>query len=611
MASQYSLGRLEEKHQLQQINDRLNSYVRAVHGSNEKSKNYVCSEEELNRRLDIHRKNYDKQLCELQNEVQRLVSENFLLHPFKLKFENLEIEFNQRMAVLNENLRKQNEVNTQLQIEISNKDVEIEKLKTEIHLPTSQLESVNIEIEELLKKLNYSETRLSQLENQNQQMEIELLNSQSQITFSTQNHIREVSELQSKLENSRGLVLSLEGKLDERNREEEFNIAAVQQQAKEGSAMQVKRFICEHENKMNNNLSKANMKTKAAFDRIIQLQNLCDILQNKINIQNDELYTSNNALLEVRSENESLKSLLESEQKTSKLKYNELEEKLQETQDVLTVKLWELENLQNTTHLPLQSEISNISSLIEQEEKRLGLDEDFLYNTPKTDGFSVQNGISLNQSMPIMPPCTTGPKIPLFFDDTRILNNNQALYTPNSNSKPKNELKIKTRPKTASGSRYFREATLKEKFELPEKLPIRPNSAKNGRFINTADAGEGKDHFETLFNKRKENIFDERPEVVETLHTKKSTPSSQNNFAISNDTKQMKSSRSNHLMSSATGNLSIIDVNTTSIKVMNTSNTRSEELGNCTLLQNINGKLAAVFRFPFRTKLPAESVCTV
>ena len=64
--------------------------------------------------------------------------------------------------------------------------------------------------------------------------------------------------MQSKLENSRGLVLSLEGKLDERNREEEFNIAAVQQQAKEGSAMQVKRFICEHENKMNNNVCTLN-----------------------------------------------------------------------------------------------------------------------------------------------------------------------------------------------------------------------------------------------------------------------------------------------------------------------------------------------------------------
>lgn len=34
-------------------------------------------------------------------------------------------------------------------------------------------------------------------------------------------------------------------------------------------------------------------------------------------------------LLELRSENENLKSLLESEQKSSKLKYNELEDKLQ------------------------------------------------------------------------------------------------------------------------------------------------------------------------------------------------------------------------------------------------------------------------------------------
>ena len=35
MENQYSLGRLEEKHQLQQINDRLTSYVTAVHVSNE------------------------------------------------------------------------------------------------------------------------------------------------------------------------------------------------------------------------------------------------------------------------------------------------------------------------------------------------------------------------------------------------------------------------------------------------------------------------------------------------------------------------------------------------------------------------------------------------
>ena len=61
--------------------------------------------------------------------------------------------------MLNENLRKQNEVNTQLQVEISNKDVEIEKLKTQIHLPTCQLETMNIEMGELNKQLNFSETR--------------------------------------------------------------------------------------------------------------------------------------------------------------------------------------------------------------------------------------------------------------------------------------------------------------------------------------------------------------------------------------------------------------------------------------------------------------------
>lgn len=35
---------------------------------------------------------------------------------------------------------------------------------------------------------------------------------------------------------------------------------------------------------------------KADFHRIVQLQDLCDVLQNKVNIQNDELYTSNNAV---------------------------------------------------------------------------------------------------------------------------------------------------------------------------------------------------------------------------------------------------------------------------------------------------------------------------
>lgn len=61
------------------------------------SKNYACSEEDFNRRLDIYKKNYDKQVCDLQNEVQRLLSDNCLLQPFKLKFEVLETEFHQRL----------------------------------------------------------------------------------------------------------------------------------------------------------------------------------------------------------------------------------------------------------------------------------------------------------------------------------------------------------------------------------------------------------------------------------------------------------------------------------------------------------------------------------
>ena len=35
---------------------------------------------------------------------------------------------------------------------------------------------------------------------------------------------------------------------------------------------------------------------KAGFHRIVELQGLCDALQNQVNIQNDELYTSNNAV---------------------------------------------------------------------------------------------------------------------------------------------------------------------------------------------------------------------------------------------------------------------------------------------------------------------------
>jgi len=588
MENQYSFGRLEEKLQLQQINDRLTSYVTAVNGS----KNYACSEEDFNRRLDIYKKNYDKQVCDLQNEVQRLLSDNCLLQPFKLKFEVLETEFHQRVSLLNENLRKQNEVNTQLQVEISNKDVEIEKLKTQIHLPTCQLETMNIEMGELNKQLNFSETRISQLESHNQQMEDELFNSKSQISFDTQNHLREISELQSKLEKSRCLVISLEEKLQERSRDEELNIAAIQQQAKEGSDMQVKRFISEHENKMNSNFSKANMKMKADFHRIVQLQDLCDVLQNKVNIQNDELYTSNNALLELRSENENLKSLLESEQKSSKLKYNELEDKLQEAQDMLTVKLWELKKLQSNINLPLQSEISNISSIINQEEKRLGLGEELPYNSHKTDGFSVQNGISYNQSVPL---CTTGPIMPTYIDDTPSFNNHSFQNSCSSNGKLKIKLKQKVRPKTANGTQYFKKTTLKDKFELPEKLPTRPSSAKNCRFINAKDASEGRDHFQTLFNQKKENC----------------TSSSLNSLAKSTYTDKIKSNKLSQLMSNATGNLTIIDVNTSSIKVLNTSKNRAEQLGNCTLQQNINGNLTSVFRFPLRTKLPAGGVCTV
>jgi len=245
-----NLGRYEEKQELQQLNERVAAYIQAIRSKKDKATDenlFTVTNESLSQKLQTQKDFYEKEIFDLQNQLETLKIEKNQLGFFQIKYDTLNNEFEKRISDLNKKMKDQKEEFMKLQVEVSSKDMEIEKLKSQIIVPQSQLETCKLESEDLMKKLEQLEEKCSLLEKEKQMMEEHFIGFETRYSFDVQMYQQEISNLQDNLDKSRQLVLDLEGSLYDGKHNENMN--EIIKQTREKSDLQIRRFIDESESK--------------------------------------------------------------------------------------------------------------------------------------------------------------------------------------------------------------------------------------------------------------------------------------------------------------------------------------------------------------------------
>merc|ERR1739838_196801 len=614
--------RLTEKSQLQELNERFSSYIKAIRTRREKENEfniYGSTNENHEKKMENQKQFYENELYLMQNELQNLKLEKSDLEAVRLNYDVLSSEFEERISGLNDSLRKSNDQTMKLQVALSGKDLDVEKLRTQLTVPQSQVEILKIEMNDLLKRLAESEKRCTMHEQDKLTLEAQLADFQTRFSFDVQNYQQEIATLQERLGKSRDLTLELEQALYKSGQHDE-SINQLIQDTREKSEMELRRYMDQTEMKHNSNISEIKMRVDADSERYYMIDKENENLQSHLNLVNAELNQANLKLAEFQSQNEILVATVENERKTSKVQTLKLEKKLQETQDLLMVKIEELSACQEN-YIPLQAEIENLKHLIEQEENRLGMENTSYFKTSLNQmgslpllhqqqgsgsGSLENSNFSLHRPNSVPLVTDSFVKAPPGVSASEIF---QMPYAASHQVTPQvkqRELSDFVVP-AAHLARSCDEIKRNQHNSLapsagdgagkcaPQKLPRRPMSAANTRVL-PAESGEGIDYFESLFKDTKRSASAKPSASYGSRKTSSSTL-----LDLQNST------------AGATGNLKIaqVDEDGMFIRIHNTSQGRVEEIGNCMLQQNVGGHPVAVFRFPPRTKLQPGHTSTV
>ncbi|XP_078486873.1 uncharacterized protein LOC100186516 isoform X2 [Ciona intestinalis] len=644
-------GRFEEKAQLQSLNQRFSNYVLAVRSRREQEEKANHGDESRwSEHLDQVRGLYEQQMNDLRAELEERNRRMNEMEASRTKYETASSEFERRVLSLNETVLNQNDEITKLQANLSNKEFELQQVQLQLTGPRTELETYKAEKSDLSKRLAESERRCMMEEKAKMDIQNELTNLHTRCSHELLVYQQEINNLNDRLERSRQLTLELE-ETARRSGRKDGEVSEMMRKAREASEMELRRYMQEAEAKHHLSISEIKMHMDADARNMDALVEENGRLRSDFNNISTELEGMRSKLDAANSSIKVAQNNLESERKRFESQLHTLNRKLQETQDMLLIKIKEL-TASEESNIPLKAEIDFLRNLIEEEENRLGLENNAysaLKNGYGNTGANNQSGntgnmstfisvdqnknqISMNRpgsaslhggkmqqmtsssyprrpsSVPIATrgfirgsPGSKGSelfKAPLA--DSKFNN-----YQGNRNSSPASYTSSLLDIKSENGEdeENERERARGGMEQLPprpenpippKKLPRRPASAANARYIS-ADAGQGKDYFDSMFQDLKKGIFmnghdtGEPSRVTSTYHD------------MVNST------------ASATGSMKLVQVdeNGDFVRVHNTSATKEEEIGGFLLQQNVAGHPVAVFRFPPRTRLQPGHSATV
>nr|CAB3263458.1 lamin-B2-like [Phallusia mammillata] len=650
-------GRLEEKSDLQNLNHRFSAYIQNVRSWRLKQQDSSKPDDShWTEQINSIRSMYENQLAELRSQLECANRDKNEIEASRAKYDSMSTELESRLLSLNETVLSQKDTMTRLQVQLSNKELELQQAQSNLTAPRTELESCRLERDDYKKRLVEAERRCLSEEKGKSEFQHQLSDLHSRCSHEILLYQQEVNDLHERLEKSRHLVLEME-EAARRSGQQSGDVALMMRNAREASEAELRRYMEEAEAKHNLSISELKMRMEADTRNLAELVEENNKLRAEINTLAGELHGTQSKLNAADSALRVVENSLQSERKGFEIQLHKMENKLQETQDLLLIKIQEL-NAAQEANIPLRTEIDMLKSLIEEEEKRLALDGrfnardtsgsggDFITNLKlptlaSTNQNHVNSGSSLRQPPSSVPIATNG-----FARAENGSTGADLFRAPLSQSAfqySANVPKSEKRPQSASTSSSSTFDETKEGSNCddvartgrespgvrslpprphtptpPKRLPKRPLSAANARYIS-AEAGQGKDYFDAMFNDlRKDVMYTKVTEDLGGVDTSKVTSSLQQDLINSTARHDVKPSKDGRLWysgstASATGNLKIVEVDDEGrfVRVHNSSPTLCENIGGCLLQQNVAGHPVAVFRFPPRTKLQPCHTTTV
>ncbi|XP_076470987.1 uncharacterized protein LOC143300933 isoform X2 [Babylonia areolata] len=669
-----TLSRTQEKLELQQLNDRFASYVHRVRLLAEKnnqvdSSAIIKSTKAMEMEIQNLKNMYEQELEKLRKELELCNHERTTIQVQANKQVQCSSELQDRLNVEMDKCSKlQDEINM-FQRRIGGLEAEIQELKIAATQPRGDMEQLQRSNTNMARELEALKHRYEHEQVARQEAETRIQQLMEKSSFNEKVSAQRVGELTSRIDVSAATILSLEAKIRDLSKAD-ISVSEMLKQVRDAAEAELKKYQVESDEQYNKNLTAL----KSQLDNYVKLIEKLEAEKAQLGDSVGELQarirTLEGQVANLEHQRVTLEAAVATERNRAADGARALEQKLREVQGMLVVKMKEVTSAREQ-YVPLKAEIESLKVLLEEEEKRLRVPMVTISNTtqavpggePMTEyntafatnsslvanvgsshaadfpytstsgSFSLppapHNTVSFGEiTYPYMPPSPplsltyvpevlqpTGTSLdpmfcfPQYGDelDPQLFGYSGTLTQDRFTSEGGpglNRVSMEPSPPTTprpSGPTRNNKSAPVALYVAGQKGAVQNRNTQGERHRNLnlvrSDQGQGHDYFDKMFQDLQQD----------TLYSQGRSRGQQNEQPSSSVYHDYTVSTS-----SATGNMKIAEVHQEG-KYVRLVNEGSQELdlGGFTLQQNVGGHPVAMFRFPPRTRFAPNSLVTV
>lgn len=636
---QHACNRTQEREELQKINDRFTSYIQKVRHLREQSgqqadtTSFIKSTKILEDEVATLKSLYEKELDNVRKQLEEVTRERNSYQMQCSKNKQFALDLENRLMVESEKNRRLMEEMNNSHKRIQSLESELSESKVNSGRPYDDINNLTRDSEKMIREIETLKRRYEKEQLMRQEAEEKAHQTSQKMDFENQVYNQQIKELRERLETANATILSLETRIRQYSKSD-TSVSGLLQQVRESAEEEMMRFKIESEENYARNITalKTQMENDAkTIDRLNteKSQILGQIVELRAKITSLEGQIQN-----LNHQKISLEEMVAQERAQATEQVAAMSQKLKDVQEMLFVKMREASS-SHDCHMPLKAEISAMKALLEEEEKRLQVpSEDVNYTTNYTlttqaDQPPISTAELVTTNVPpqsFQPMSYAQPSAPPM----------SPSYAPMTAPNMTNEYVPQYEPFLTEdldpagvgleyfggGTRYTYQTTPSvNKLQIEPSPPTTPRpvgpvmrakSAPVGSKVRGQNVpliptsmGQGQDYFDEMF----------RDLTRETLYTAPPSPPPQKQQRSKSSMDKYQSSvyhDYNTATSSAVGDIKILEVNQEGKYVRLVNDGKQEaEFGGHMIQQNVGGHPVAVYRFPPRTKFPANSTLTV
>ncbi|KAI8780563.1 lamin-B2 isoform X1, partial [Biomphalaria glabrata] len=372
LTNQAHQSRLQEKEELQHLNDRFLNYVGHVRQLSQQvnihdSSAFIKSTQILEDEIVNLKSLYESEIEKLRSEVVEVLHEKHALHSQQNKQQQCLDELQQRLAIETEKNRNHLDEINALQKKIIEGEIQNAKLVSE--RPEAKVEHLHRNIENLMREAEQWKHRYDYEKIARQEAEDKLQQNRKKVEFSEQVYKQQITDYQTRLDTATSTILSLEANVRDLSISD-LSVADLLKQIRDTSELEMRKYQMESEEMFSRNLSILKAQIDNDAETIKNLSQEKAELFGEVGELHAKIRNLEGQLSNLFHQKETLEQVLSSERSEASENIKQLERKFREVQETLVLKMREMVHSREAC-LPLKAEIESLKILLDEEEKRL------------------------------------------------------------------------------------------------------------------------------------------------------------------------------------------------------------------------------------------------